>query len=331
MTTSDLLNDISTKITTNGTGQITGSVLNGVLTNMVNTLGGSGGSYFLFPNDATTPVGSDDIGKLVMDDGSGTAKVYTLSAATESVSGEWQVSFTSGIWAGLANTSAININQLSGDSIHIDKVQWRAGQTPASPLAELTLLKAAIDSYDLGLTVTLTDSNTMTISEGSPYQGFIINSSNMPDGAFSVGQLSLPAAPIAPTAFPLGKVLGLQDGNVMISAASVETYPFVGTLSLTGQNFNSATYSGLDFNDPSAFLAYANLLAVPAGGGSVTFLDSSIYNLDGTFPYSFRHQILGLILSTNSAANTVTVLHLNALSPILNFVLKMVWTSNLNS
>lgn len=333
MTTSDLLSEINSSITTNGSNQITGAILRGVLTDMVNTLGANVANSFSYPNDSTTPVTTADIGKLAMNDGSGRAKVYSLSAAVDSVPGSWTVNFTSGTWSGLSSNSAINITQLSGDTTHIDQVAWRNGQTPASPLAELTLLKAAIDSYSLGVTVTLTDSNTMTISEGSTYQGLVIGVANMPEGSFSVEQLSLPECPISPTAFPLGKVIGIQDNNVIISSAAIEVYSFDGTYTLPNQNFNTATYKDINFDDPtgSEVMGFVNMVAVPASSGKVTYFDPTIYNLDSSIPYSFRHQILGLILAVNSANSTVTVLHLNALSPILNFALKAIWAGNVNS
>lgn len=327
MTTSDLITEINNSITTNSTNQITGAILRGVLTDMVNTLANSGKNYFLFPNDTLSPVSATtDIGKLAMNDGSGTAKVYALTPASTSIPGSWNVSLTQANWGGLSSTSAISISQLDGTNISIDQVMWRSGATPASPLAELTLIKAAIDAHDLGLTVVLVDSNNMTITEPS-YLGMIISTNNMPNDSFTVLQLSVPPSPIAPTAFPLGKILDVQGSNVLISSAAVETYTLDGTVTLTESYYNTANYTSYNYNDPdgTAFISALHFFAVPSNGGLVTYFDPTVYNLDNTFVAAFRHQELGLILSADNTNHTVTVFHMQGLSPILNFFLKAIW------
>jgi len=286
--------------------------------------GGTGvGTYFPFPNDTTTPVTTGDVGKVAMNDGSGTAKVYALSAAVAAVAGSWQVVLNSTLQSSLNSGSGLNFTDINGNGYSVYRSSWLSG-TP-TPYAELLQIKAAIDGLGLSLTVTPNGVDTITITENG-YQGYSIKANGMPSGSFSVIQLSLAACPASPTAFPLGKIVGIQGSNVIISSNLVETYTLSGSSSLDEQVFNTANYASFDFQNNTSIGAIASVLAVPGAGGTVSMFDLSRYTLGNAFSYSFRDQLLGLILGVNGT--TATVLHLNGLSPVLNFALKASWYGN---
>src|SRR6186713_3232648 len=87
-TQQQLNTEIDGVFTANGVGSITGTNANAVL----KSIAGSPGNYFAMPKDAS--VTSADIGKLMMNDGSGTAKVYQYSSSTSEQLGRWEIKIT---------------------------------------------------------------------------------------------------------------------------------------------------------------------------------------------------------------------------------------------
>jgi hypothetical protein len=290
-------------------------------------------SYFAFPND-TGPLAftSGDIGKLAMNDGSGTAKIYTNSPATTAVAGEWTIDFST-IWS--SGQMGMNLNfTTSNGNFSISESSWRTSP-PGSGIDEITMITAslvtAIANYNSNntpsISLTPTPSNggaTLTITEGT-YQGINIMANNFPTDTFTVTHLSIPASPVAPTAFPLGKVIGIQGGDVLISAAMVQTYTQSGTFTVDQSIYNTANYGSYDFSLTSTPIDIFKIIAVPADNGTVTSFDFSLYTMNNSTLYALRHQFVGIILGVNGG--NVTVLQLNGCSPIVNMVFKIAWSN----
>ena len=282
------------------------------------------GSYYSFPNDPTTPVLPADIGKIAMNDGSGTAKLYALSAATGAVAGSWTIQLDSSIQASLNSNSSVTITQLTNTTTTIYRSSWLTAPLPTIP-AELAMIKAALDALGLNINVTNNGVDTVTITE-SGYQGYAVTA-NLPANSFSVVHLSTPASPVSASAFPLGKILDVQgtgsNSTVLISANMIETYTLTSATTIDPNVFNTSNYGSYDFRDPTTFDAITHLIAIPDAGGTVTTFDASRYTFDFSFLYTLRDQFLGIIL--NVSGTTVTVLNLNGISPIFNLVLKDIW------
>jgi hypothetical protein len=285
----------------------------------------SHGTY-AFPNDPTLPVTASDIGKLAMNDGSGTAKLYQLSPAVPSVPGSWTIRLDAANWVLLSSNSSVTIDKPDGTIYTSDQGDWRAGSIPATAADELVMIKAKIDSHGLNLITGISATGDLLTIQENGYQGYRCKVNNIPSGIFTVVQLALPVCQQAPTAFPLGKIVGLKGSDVLISSSYVETYPAAASLITNNSDFNVTKYNSLDFSNPATMTDLLKLVAVPAANGTVTAYDLSSYNLDNSFPYAQRHQLVGLILRADSS--TVTVMHINPASLVVNGFLKMLWRSN---
>jgi hypothetical protein len=268
-----------------------------------------------------------------MNDGSGTAKVYNLSGTAPEQKGSWTITLNGSNWGGLSfssNATGYNIVLLDGTSYGNDRNGWASSITPpTSTTAELLLIQSSIDAHitahSLALSTSITG-DTLTIMETS-YSGISLNMYNDPSGLFAVVKRSEPALSPSPTAYPLGKILGLRGTDVLISSAAVETYtldPLV-TVTIDQSIFNAANLAALDYSDRTVFNGIAAHLVVPSAHGTVRPLDLSPYNLDNSFLYAMRSQLLGLILKADSG--TVTVVNLNGLGPIISVVCKAIWYS----
>lgn len=312
-TIQNLLDEVDANVTSNNNNEITGPILNGVLKNIVRNTQ----NYFLFPKDAG--VGSGDIGKLVMNDGSGTAKVYQLSPATTDQPGRWIITL-----ADIGDTtddSTFNFDTLTY-SESFDRVQWRQGDTPTTVNEELNLIKDYIDgNANLSTNITATvDGDELTIEEND-YDGTVLKLDDFDvlEGSY-VDTPSRPALPAAPTAFPLGKLIGIDGDNAIISSTSIETYVLDGSMTINHSVFNLET----DFDItgiPYIVDMLEGLAVVPAADGKAKAINMDDFLFDNRFSLSWRHQILGLALSSGSG--TVTVLSLNHLSLFLGFALKI--------
>ena len=289
--------------------------------------------FYTFPNDTMNPVLSTDVGFLAMNDGSGTAKLYKVAPPVPAVLGQWTIQINPANSGGLnldtynsGNSSNINIKKYSGGSYYQDRNGWTGGTVPTTTV-ELTQLKTLIDGFISTHSLTLSTSlvgDTLTITETS-YTGFQITMGNTSSGIFTEVQKSLPLIE-APTAFPLGKIVGLKGSDVLISSEYVETYTLDSAVTVDYTTVNTANYTSYDLTNPTAITNLAKLLVVPADAGKVKLFDMSQYNVDQSMLYALRDQLLGLVLKVNGTE--VTVLHFNTLGPILNTVLKTVFANS---
>lgn len=309
-TIQNLVSEVDASITSNHNAEITGPILNGVLKSLVGNLS----NYFLFPLE--TGVTTGDIGKLMMNDGSGTAKVYQLSAATAEQKGRFVLKLED--LNDLGSDSMITIFSLNYD-VSFNRSTWRNGSTPSTALEELQLIKAYIDANtEMDNLITSIVSGELVIVEDE-YDLTQIELANFPGFSLFIDTVSRPALPATPTAFPIGKLIGIDGTNGLISTNAVETYLLDGTATINHTLFNNDT--DIDFNDVNDLTALAGMLVVPSGDGKVKSLDPSEINFDETFISSFRHHIVGLALSSTS--NSITVANTNHLS-FLGHILKRI-------
>ena len=291
-----------------------------------------GAGCYAYPNTVgTDAVQLADVGKIAMNDGSGTAKVYNLSGSVPEQKGSWTITVNGTNWSGLSFGSAAtgyNIVLPDGTSYGNDRNGWASSLTPPTgTLAELSLIQTSIDAHitahSLALSTSITG-DTLTIEETS-FNGVSMNMYNAGAGIFTVVQRSEPALAASPTAYPLGKILGLRGTDVLISSAAVETYILdpLATVSIDQSVFNAANLATLNYNDRTVLNALAAHLVVPSADGTARTLDLSPYSIDSTFLYAMRDQLLGLVLKADSG--TITVVNLNALGPILSVMFKAIW------
>lgn len=303
--------EIDAVITANGTGDITGPVLNAVLKSMVGSLSGG---YFLYPAHAS--LSESDIGKVVMNDGSGEAKVYQLGAATTEQTGRYILRLED--LDDLSDDSALRIDSLTyGDDI--SRATWRNGNTPTTALEELELIKDYLDGNPSFSNLNTSIVDDELIIEEDTYNYTQIETMDFPFMSLEVDTISRPALPAAPTAFPLGKLIGLDGANAIISSVQVETYTLEGTATLNNSFYNNAT--DIDFTNIEDLVEVAKFLAVPTSDGKVKQFDVNDLNFDKTIKVSLRHHFLGLIVGSTSS--TITVINMNSLSFILNFITRL--------
>lgn len=300
-TIQNLLTEVDSNITANNNAEITGTVLNGVLKSIVGNLN----NYILFPLDAG--VSSADIGKLMMNDGSGTAKVYQLSPATTDQTGRFIIKLQD--LNDLETTSMITIYSLNFD-VSFNRNTWRNGNTPSTELDELQLIKTYIDSNAVFGNLNTSIVNDELVIEEDEYDLTKIELKDFPTFSLLIDTVSRPALPSTPTAFPIGKLIGIDGTNGLISTNSVETYLLDGAATINHSLYNNEI--DIDFNDVNDLTALASMLVVPSGDGKVKSLDPSEINFDESFIASFRHHVVGLAITATS--NSITILNTNHLS-----------------
>jgi len=313
-----LISQINSLIKANGNNEITGPVLNGVLKDMTN---GLVTPYFLFPKHASLT--EYDIGKVVMNDGSGVAKAYAYSPATVAQTGEWKISFEEN--GDLTILSAIEINSVVGD-FAIDRDTWRDGSAPADAEAEFAAIADYINGdVDLSAFLSATATPTEVTIEETTLKGTSLALDTFPAQSLEVVTISRPALPAAPTAFPLGRLIGIDGDNAIISSNAVQTYTLDGTLTLNNNFFNIIT--PLDTSDPDALLqSLLKHIIIPSASGNARALteDDLVIEIDGEMvdlSLTYRHQFLGIALG--AAGGMVTVYDLKQFSFLGNVLLNL--------
>lgn len=311
-TKQNLESEIDDQIKENGNAEITGPVLNTVLRSMTDTLFGS---TFLYPADVSLDV-NNDIGKLLMNDGSGTAKVYQLSPATTEQLGRFVLRLED--LNDLNNSSAIEIDGLNTDE-YFDRPTWRNGNTPTTPLEELELIQDYIDGNTnlAHLTTSIVDDEL--VLEENTFDSTRFKMKDFPFGALFVDTVSRPALPAAPTAFPLGKLCGIDGSNAIVSCNSTETYLLEGSFSVNNGLFNYET--DIDFETVESVADVATHIIIPASDGKVKPINLNDFSFDESFLKSFRHHFVGLAIA--STANTVTVIGMTYVSFIAGFAFRL--------
>jgi hypothetical protein len=312
-TIQNLLDEVDANITANNNNEITGPILNGVLKNIARNTN----NYFLFPKDSG--VTSGDIGKLMMNDGSGTAKVYQLSPATDPQKGKWVVTMDD--IGDLSDESEIYIDSLTY-SQSFTRVDWRDGATPTTVAEELGLIKDYIDDnapFNTNLTATLVG-DVLTIEEIA-YDGTQIQFDYFEtDEGLYIDTVSRPALPAAPTAFPLGKLIGIDGESTIISSNPVETYTLEGSLTIPHEQMNFET--DIDFvGMASLFDLIEGFIIVPDSDGKVKHINCDDFNFSNYFFSTYRHHILGVAIY--AAGSNVTVYNINGLSVLISMLVRI--------
>ena len=316
--TKEALNtQINNLIKANNNNEITGAILNGVLREMTNSLSSP---YFLFPKHES--VNESDVGKIVMNDGTGAAKVYTYAPATTEQLGEWKISIEN--LNDLNDNSQIEIvsKTFSGT---INRVTWRNGNTPTTVSGELELLRDYINNnplFILFLSASVSG-DELTIEE-TTFKATKIKTDRFPSDSFVVSSVSQPALPAAPTAFPLGKLIGIEGNNALISNKTIETYQLNAPITFDNNFFNiigNVPYS----NQQELISELFKLAIIPSSNGNARQLTANdIQPLNGeaaSFDIVFRHQFLGIAIAT--AGNSVTVYDLKQFSLLLGVFLNL--------
>lgn len=320
-TKDSLITQINSLIKANGKNEITGPILNGVLRDMTD---GLVTPYFLFPKHAA--LSEYDIGKVVSNDGSGLAKVYAYSPATTAQTGEWQITFADN--GDLTEFSTIEIISVVGE-FEIDRDTWRDGGTPANVEEELAAIALYINNdATLSTFLSATATPTELTIEETVLKGTTIALDNFPPESLEVVTVSRPALPAAPTAFPLGKLIGIDGSNAIISSNVIQTYILDGALTVNNGFFNIMT--PMDVSDPVSLAEeLLSHIVIPSANGNARALtqDDFIIEIDGEtvdVSLTFRHQFLGFALA--ASGGTVTVYDLKQISfftsVILNLLIK---------
>lgn len=309
-----LIDEINAAITSNGTGAITGPVLNTVLKSLTGSLAGG---YYAYPKDVSLTTA--DIGKVVMNDGSGTAKVYQLSPALPEQLGRWVIHLED--LSDIDDWAEIYIDA-EEDSVYFNKNDWRDGNTPADVNEELNMIKTYIENEPfLSLFLSVTVTGDELVIEETVYSMTIIEVDGFADNTYYCDKSSRGALPAAPTAFPLGKLVGIDGSNALISNASVETYLTDTAITLDNDLFNNNTPLDMSSGIVGVFETYQVLVIVPDSNGKVKSLDTADWALDHTFPASVRQHFIGIAIAAD--ANSVTVVNSNWASLVLNVIAKL--------
>jgi hypothetical protein len=321
-----IITQINNLIKANNNNEITGVILNGVLREMTNSLSTP---YFLFPKHDS--VSESDIGKIVMNDGLGTAKVYAYAPVTTEQLGEWKITLS-------------DINDLTDDSeleiisntfnTTINRVTWRNGNTPTTVTEELELLRDYINSMmpiPVAFLSASVSGDELTIEE-TTFHATKIKKDGFPLGALVVVSVSQPALPAAPTSFPLGKLIGIEGSNAIISNKTVETYQLDAPITFNNNFFNIV--GNIPYTNPQELIGELFKLAIiPSSNGNARQLTASdIQPLNGaeaSFDLVFRHQFLGIAIATSG--NSVTVYDLKHFSLLLGVFLNLARHSVVNA
>ncbi|MCF8276759.1 MAG: hypothetical protein K9J17_08500 [Flavobacteriales bacterium] len=284
---------------------------------------GSGGtstssskSSFLFPKHGD--LSSNDVGKLVMNDGDGLAKVSQLADPLPEQLGNYIIKLTD--LADLIDDSAIDI-ETGGIQVYFNRIDWRGMVTPADPLAELNLIKDYIDA-DATLSANFTTSivDDELVLEEIAMLSSEVKLSDWPDFSLEVVVTSQPASPAAPVGFPLGKLLGIDGDNAIISSELVETYTLESAFSVSHELFNSG-YE-LDITSGADLTQLTNHVMIPAADGKVKPAELAYEDMiDSHFINTYRNQFVGVAINTSGME--VTVMRMSYLSFLTHGVRRM--------
>ena len=313
----NLIQEINNSIKQNNVGAITGLMLNGVLNDMTTTLSGSD---FLFP--AEPGLSDSDAGKLVMNDGSGTAKVYELSAATSEQLGKWIIQPLH--FSDISSNSLIQITT-KDNSVTAVRSNWIAGRTmPTNISTELGYIRDYLQSNSAltGLSFNVsTDGSSLTIQELT-FMGTVVFVSGFDNFPLTIVCDSVAALPRTPAYFPLGKLVGVDGNQAIISCNPIQEY----TLAVPGSiNVMNSLFS---YNNdiPLKLQSLEDLakhIILPADGGAVAPVDiiNTFIGIEGSFLSIFRFHVVGIaIASTNTS---VTVLNLQPSTLIGSIIIKL--------
>lgn len=271
------------------------------------TPSGSSKSSFVFPKHAD--LSANDIGKLVMNDGDGLAKVSQVADALPEQLGKYIIKLTDPV--DLTVDSAVRITT-GGDEVYFDRSTWRNGNTPTDALAELNLIKDYIDANPIlvaNFTTSIVD-DELVLDEIAMLSSEI-ELSDWPDFSLKIVATSQPISPAASVGFSLGKLLGIDGDKAIISSELVETYTLESAFSVSHELFNSGFE--LDIASGVDFTQLTDHIMIPAANGKVKPSELA-YNdmVDSQFFNIYRNQFVGIAINTSGME--VTVMRMSYLS-----------------
>ena len=333
LTKDDLIASINSIVRANGVAAINGPAMNGVLNNMTNTLYGS---YFLYPHKSLT---DSDVGKIVMPDGSGNATVYQLSSAQAQQTGTFVLNVKD--QNSFGPSSSLEISNKNGKFVVTQnmllQIAPQSSPPPTGGGSGSGVIMMPIQSVDdlfyrlisafnsMGLTgYTFTNQsavNNLTIQE-QVYQCTYIKANSIDSGnnnpSINVVQDSLPALAPAPTVYPLGKLIGIDGNQAMISSTAVESYELAGPLTMVNSLFDYQ--QDIPFSQSSGESVLTNIIMPWANGQAMPF-DLTKFDLDSSTIKELRHQFIGIAIGVSGT--TVTVYNIPYVSIVLSVVLRL--------
>lgn len=247
---------------------------------------------FKFPKNID--LSANDIGKLVMNDGDGTAKVYQLADALPEQTGKFIITIEN--LADLSDESEIEINT-ADFSVTFDRQDWRDGATPADVEEELELIRDYILDIPALANLVLSIVTGTLVLEETAMESTRIELDGFPRfGSLIVERVSRPISPIAATGFPLGKLMAIDGDNAIISSETVQAFTLESAFTVNNEIFNSSYHFNLD--SETDFAAVLNNLIIPAADGKVKPLGLTPDLVDRDFLTTYRNQFVGIAIST---------------------------------
>lgn len=231
-------------------------------------------------------------------------------------------------WGG--EESAYRLQFRGGDTngYSVSPPNWRshAGMSVWEPAENPEAEAEAVAGYlnTLGLlntTITYTPGNNYFDISGQNDNWFGITIGDGLD--YSVTTLSepSPALPPAPTAYPLGKIVGVTDTRAQISAGFVETYIAAEDIVVNYEDFD-LRLTELLTADGDSLKALFNMFIIPTDGGRVRRFDFDTDMPAATENFvnilaQYRHVALGIALSSAHAGQPIPVVNILALPTML--------------
>lgn len=275
-------------------------------------------STFRFPK--STGLTLADIGKLLVNDGDGTAKVSLLGAPQAEQLGKFRIRISDINLLTDSTELTINIGETTHSFTRLDWRGWGSPPpaTPTTSLEELQAIKDYIEGQAHFNNLSLNIVSGELVIEETAFEftrmGITGNFSGNPLDYVVVERLSQPAAPAVADGFPLGKLITIDGSEAVISNEMVETYKLDAPFTVDNTIFNSSTELTLEsLND---FTSIAGHLIVAAADGKVKPLSLDASEFNSEFLFRFRNQIVGLAIRTSGL--DVTVVKLNYASFILH-------------
>jgi hypothetical protein len=286
--------------------------LNG-LDNSTSGNGGSAGAApkgtFKFPK--ANALSAADIGKVVVNNGGGVATLPQLSPSLPSQTGKFRIAINdlSDIW----DQSSIKI-ETEDHSYTFNRLTWRGPYIPETPAEELTILRNHLETFytSLGssnLVFSVVDANTLEIEEVA-VDATRIELNDFPGDSLTVVRFSKPETPAAITGYPLGKLVGFDGDNALISNEMVETYTLESEFTVNNSVFT--TESDLDFTTEAGFRSVFDHLMIPTTEGKVKPAGLLPTDFNSSFPLIYRNQFVGVAIASQGLE--VTVVKLSYLS-----------------
>jgi hypothetical protein len=244
-----------------------------------------------------------DVGKLLMNDGDGLAKVYQWSPAQDGTLGQWTISLTD--VADWNNTSELTFI-LPDSEYTYTKAEWRAGASPivSTTTNELLILKSFLEAQTELAHLTFTITAGVLYIDEATIEKTEIESKHMPSYCLTRLAISTPDAPEAPTAFPLGKLVAIDGDYALISNQPVETYTITpgSTITVNNEYFNTAVpFNITDAADMDNLMAH---IIVPGPNGTVQSFSRSVTDWGSSLNFT-RDQVLGLVIASQGSVATV--------------------------